>query len=105
MKTLDVYFKKAPKPSEVLKKSFTTLTVAEETQVSKNLFVIENKKPSTSRRSKYRKWKGNERAEVGEYTYRHGVSASVKHIEVPMIFVLFLYQFFVVGRLNYFCHT
>ena len=35
MTTLDFYFKKAPKPSEVLKKSFATLTVAEETHVSK----------------------------------------------------------------------
>ena len=91
MTTLDFYFKKAPKPSEVLKKSFATLTVAEETQVSKNLLVIENEKPSTSRRSKYIKWKGNERAEVGEYAYKQGVSAAVKHFEVPMIFVLSFY--------------
>ena len=105
MTTLEFYFKKAPKPSEVLKKSFATLTVAEETQVSKNLLVNENEKPSTSRRSKYRKWKGNERTEVGEYAYRHGVSAAVKHFEVPMILVLSFYQFFVVGRLTCFCHT
>ena len=59
--------------------------------MSKNPLVIENEKPSTSRRSKCGKWKGNGRVEVAEFAYRHGVLAAVKHFEVPLIFVLSFY--------------
>ena len=76
MSTITEYFKRAPKPSEVVSAVQSDFTNREKKEVVKQL---SEKEESVKKRGKYRIWSVTEKLEIGFYAIRHAVASTLTY--------------------------
>ena len=76
MATINDYFKRVPKPSEVVPRvASDSFTQREKDEVTKQLSESEGSK----KRGKYKTWNLTEKLEIGGYAIQHGNGAALRH--------------------------
>ena len=66
-------------PKDTEEDASCIITSIERAEIQKQIVIVEK---AEKKRSKYIKWKANERAEVGAYAAKHGVAVAVRHFQV-----------------------
>ena len=75
MSTITEYFKRAPKPSEVVSAVQSDFTNWEKKVVKQ----LSEKEESVKKRGKYRTWSVTGKLEIGFYAIRHGVASTLRY--------------------------
>ena len=76
MSTITEYFKREPKPSEVVSAVQSDFTNREKEKVVKQL---SEKEDSVKILGKYRTWSVTEKLEIGEYAILHGAASTLRY--------------------------